>query len=101
MVTEDNYADVMSRAQCQTVKDCYLGFFEDNYSDMADCYDEVGEIYEQQVDYYEAAGCELEVEDAQDCLSAWRNVSCEEYYEYTTTYTGELADECVEVWDCY
>jgi len=92
--TEDNFGDRFANGYCKSWKKCYRGYFEDEFSDLADCKDDVADDYEDLEDYYDDANCDFEDDEAQSCLNDMTWGSCEDWYD------GDMFEDCAEVWDC-
>ena len=93
-VSEDNFGARFASSYCKVWKKCYRGQYEDEFSDMADCRDEVADQYEDIEDMYDDWGCDFESDEAKSCLNSMAMDSCEDWYD------GDMAGECDEVWDC-
>ena len=93
-VKEDNFGDRFASSYCKAWKKCYRGYYDDEFSDMADCKDEVADQYEDLEDFYDDASCDFEEDEASTCLNDITWGSCEDWYD------GDMFEECEEVWDC-
>jgi hypothetical protein len=91
--SEEGYAEAFASAQCNRVQQCYRGYFESEFGDMAECFDEYDDQYKDLVDLADEADCDFDPEEAAQCLAAMRGSSCEEWYE------GDL-DGCDKIYDC-
>lgn len=93
-VTESNWTEKFSDVYCNQLEKCSRGFFESEYSDMADCLDEVQDDAEDQADNLDDLGCDFDEEEAQQCLDSFHKASCEDVYE------ADYLDDCEDVFDC-
>lgn len=93
-VTEDNFAEKSAQLGCKMLEKCNRGYFESEYSDQADCIDELEEDTEDMMDAADDADCDFEEDEAQKCLDTFAASTCEEYYE------GDAWDDCEDIFDC-
>lgn len=93
-VTEDNWSETYAEVYCKQLETCNLGLFESEYSDMADCMDEVGDALDDVDDAANDADCDFDEEEAQQCVDAIHESDCEDFYE------GDYLSDCEDVYDC-
>lgn len=98
-VTEDNFAEKAGQVECQILSKCMRAYYESEYSDMADCRDEVNDDYSDLADDLDDRGCDFDEDEAQDCLDTVSTLTCEEYWEDVVEEGGRHKD-CDKVWDC-
>ena len=97
-ITEDNYAEKAADIACRTLAKCERGYYESEYSDMADCRDEIQDDLEDLGEDLDDAGCDFDEGEAQECLDTLNTLTCEEYYE--DVVQEGMHDDCRKVWDC-
>ncbi|MCP4806687.1 MAG: hypothetical protein GY884_15200, partial [Proteobacteria bacterium] len=81
-IEEGDFAALVADAACELDEVCFLGHFENEYSDRDECVDDAEEYWEDVTDDYDDYDCDYEEDEAASCLEAWRTVSCEDYFEY-------------------
>ena len=110
-VTEDNFADKYAQATCSSMKKCNpisfyvdpddLGIEDDDYADsfpvgdMDDCIDFYTEMAEDILDAADDADCELDEDNATDCLNGGSG-SCKTQAENIE----DTQEACEDMIDC-
>ena len=97
---EVSFGEKMSKEGCTLEKKCFRGYFDDEYSDMADCVDEQVDNWDDLADTFDDWDCDFESDEAAECLAAWQNATCEEHYEFRFEGDGPMVEDCEKVWDC-
>jgi hypothetical protein len=97
---ENTYPEIMAKEQCRLYKKCWRGYFDDEFTDIEDCIDEITDNIEDAVDSMDDLDCDFEDDEAEQCLVAHQEATCEDHFELHYEYDGPLADDCDEVWDC-
>lgn len=93
-ITEGNYTSKLAKKSCQRSQECYQAEFDDQYSDVADCVDEVEETFDTAEKCYQEAGCEFDGQATKDCKAAISNATCEDFED------GVDDDSCNKIYDC-
>ena len=93
-VSQEDFPAEFAPLWCDQQRTCARGFFESEFRDEQDCISSVQEDKEALGEQNDAAGCVFDAEEAQACLIAIREASCEDWYE------GEAEEDCAEVWTC-
>lgn len=93
-VTQDEFAAEFAPLWCDQQRACARGFYESEYRDDEDCVTSVQEDKESESEANDAAGCVFDADEAQACLAAIREATCEEWYE------GDADEDCADVWTC-
>ena len=92
-IDEDSLPAQYAGPICKNLQRCERGYFESEYSDMADCRDEVADNLEDLVDYADDQDCDFDEDEAKECLQSINSVSCEDWYE------GDASDDCEDVFE--
>jgi hypothetical protein len=74
--TYDNFPAKLAAVVCERSKECALGSFESRYDDMAECMEEVAEVYESSLDRIDDD--DFDARDAADCIAEIRSRDCED-----------------------
>ncbi len=78
-------------AYCDLRKDCYPDSFDEEFGSVETCQKAVSKREIQQ----ECGGCELDVEEADNCVSAAETISCTDWVD-----DDALDAACEARWDC-
>ncbi len=93
-VTQEDFAAQYAPLWCDQQRTCALGAYESEFRDKDDCETTVLEDKETESEANDAAGCAFDADEAEACLAAIREATCEDWYE------GEVDEDCAEVWTC-
>ena len=93
-VTESNVVEKMGAAACRRELECHQADFESSYDSVGDCVVE----YADSADDWQAcaieSGCVFDPEQADGCLEAVHQETCEAYDN------GEHGNACDEIYRC-
>ena len=92
-ITEDTLPARVAGPYCDNLRRCNRGYFDSEFSDMADCVDETEEDFEDLVEEADDYGCDFDEDEARECVQSLRSSSCEDWYE------GDTLDDCSDVFD--
>jgi hypothetical protein len=84
-LTEKNYGERYAPLICKAQEECTKLYFNEYYSDIPDCVDEVIDEYEDDLDRYD--DCDFESNKAERCLESLKE------FAKTCEYR-DLGDEC-------
>jgi hypothetical protein len=89
---EDTWSERYVRETCRFYEECIKVYFVEYHDDQAECIEDYGEAYEDQVDdYYD--DCDFDPDKAEGCLESMKEAS-------RTCDYDDIDDDCNEVWDC-
>ena len=102
-VDEDSWPEVYAKRYCSSLKKCFRGYYESEYSDMKDCVDEVEDDTEDIMDDYDdRESCDdFDEDNARDCLSDFSSFECEDFWE-DENENEDNTESCwlSEIYDC-
>ena len=92
--TPDAYAEARAEVECDQMQRCALGQYESLYSSDEDCLDERRDAYEAEGDAFDELECIYSSQEAGDCVSRVRKLSCAEWL------AGDAFRACDLVYSC-
>jgi hypothetical protein len=90
-LTQSNYGERYAPLLCRAQEECSKLYFNEYYSDIKDCVDEVVDEYEDDLEFFE--DCDFDKGEAEKCLESLKEFA-------DTCEYRDLGDDCDEVWDC-
>lgn len=93
-VTEGNVVEKSGAARCRRDRECNQADFESNYDDLEDCVVQYVDALDDWQACAIASGCVFDAEEADGCLEAVHQETCEEFN------AGDDGSACDEIYSC-
>ncbi len=93
-VDEENFPDKYAKVSCDKFQDCEPDDFDEYYESMAECRDDVVEVWDELEDFL-GIFCDLDYDYAGKCIRDMRRASCDDYSDADWS-----SDACDDFMDC-